>query len=263
MTDIQLIHGEMLETMRGLEAQSVDAIITDLPYGTTACKWDQVIPFAPMWEAVKNCLKPRCVFVTTASQPFTSLLVCSNLEWFKYDIVWDKITPTGFLNCNNAPLRSHETILFFYRSQPVFNPQKILKPYKGSRTGEGFTQEGEKIKDGVYGTLKHGSGYRSEYSFPKSVWEFPTGNGHTKSHNDHPTQKPVALYEYLIKTYTNPGDLVGDFCFGSGTTAVACVNTGRRFIGCEKERNYYEIAVERVAKAQAQIRMPLLEGVRT
>jgi DNA modification methylase len=247
--NMNLYHGDCLEVLPTFPPASVEAIITDLPYGTTACEWDSIIPLAPMWEQVKRVLKPSGVFITTSAQPFTSVLIVSNLSMFRYDVTWDKVTPTGFLNCDNAPLRSHESIVIFYQAQPTYNPQMIKKPYKGSRTGAGFTQKGESIKDGVYGSLVHGSGFRSDMSYPKSVWEFPTGNGHTKSHYEHPTQKPVNLYEYIIRTYTNAGETVLDICMGSGTTGVAAVQTGRNFIGIEKEQKYFEIASRRIAQA--------------
>lgn len=249
MSDYQLYLDDCLEVLPTLKDKSVDAIITDLPYGTTACEWDVIIPLDAMWKQVKRVLKVNGVFITTSAQPFTSVLIVSNLSMFRYDITWDKVTPTGFLNCNNAPLRSHESIVIFYQQQPTYNPQMIKKPYKGSRTGAGFTQKGKSIKGGVYGSLVHGSGFRSDMSYPKSVWEFPTGNGQTKSHYEHPTQKPVALYEYLIRTYTNAGDTVLDFCMGSGTTIVAAIQTGRKSIGIEKEEKYFKIAKRRAQAA--------------
>ena len=246
---MSLYHGDCLEILPTFPPASVEAIITDLPYGTTACEWDSIIPLDEMWKQVKRVLKVNGVFVTTSAQPFTSVLIVSNLSMFRYDVTWDKVTPTGFLNCDNAPLRSHESIVVFYQQQPTYNPQMVKKPYKGSRTGAGFTQKGQAIKDGVYGSLVHGSGFRSDMSYPKSVWEFPTGNGHTKSKNEHPTQKPVNLYEYIIRTFTNPGDTVLDFCMGSGTTGVAAKQTGRNFIGIEKEKKYFEVASRRIAQA--------------
>jgi len=244
--DIRLIHGEMLETMRGLEAQSLDAIITDLPYGTTACKWDNVIPFAPMWEAVKHALKPHGAFVTTASQPFTSALVMSNPGWFRYEWIWAKTKATGFLDANRKPLKAHENIVVFSANGCIYNPQMV----NGSFHRRGGKNSG-RVYEQMHGAFRDFVTHDNKY-YPQSIINI----GHPVE-VDHPTQKPIGLIEYLIRTYTNPGDLVGDFCFGSGTTAVACVNTGRRFVGCEKEAEYHQIAVERVRKARLQMRMEI------
>jgi DNA modification methylase len=251
MSDYQLIQGDCLIALPRLADMSVDAIITDVPYGTTSCKWDVVIPLDAMWAQVKRLCKGA--FVTTSSQPFTTVLIGSNIDMFRHEWIWDKYTPTGFLNSKIAPLKQHENIVVFSRNGYTYNPQKFKKPYKAFRSGKGFTQTGQSIKNGVYGELVHGSGYRSEYSYPKTIIEIRTGNGMTKRHNEHPTQKPVALYEYLIKTYTNPGDTVLDFCMGSGTTGVSAMRTGRNFIGIEKEQNYFEIAERRIKEAQQTV----------
>lgn len=257
-TDLyELYLGDCLDVLPQLAAGSVDAILTDIPYGTTACSWDVVIPFEPMWAGVKHVLKPRGVFVTTASQPFTSMLVMSNLEGFKYDLVWDKVNPVGFLNCNNAPLRSHESIIIFYQMQSTYNPQKNKKNYNGFRTGKGFTKTGQEIRPGVYGIIKNTSGFRSEYSYPKSILTISKGGGQITKDYEHPTQKPVELYSYLTRTYTNEGDTVLDFCAGSGTTGVACMQLGRRFIGIEIEPKYFDIAAKRIATAAAQLRLEI------
>jgi len=253
---IDLRLGDCLDILPTLPDKCADAIITDLPYGTTACKWDVVIPFAPMWEQVKRLCKGA--FVTTASQPFTSVLIGSNLEMFRHEWIWDKYTPTGFLNAKTAPLKQHEGVYVFSRNGYTYNPQKFKKPYKAFRSGKGFTKVGEVVKSGVYGDgIVNGSGYRDEYSYPKTIIEVRTGNGWDKKKNEHPTQKPVALYEYLIRTYTNEGDTVLDFCAGSGTTGVACVKTGRNFIGIEREPKYFAIAEKRIAEARQQMVMPL------
>lgn len=252
---VTLLQGDCLEILPTLADKSVDAIITDLPYGTTACSWDVVIPFEPMWEQVKRLCKG--VFVTTTNQPFTSLLITSNLKMYRDEWIWDKRTPTGFLNAKKKPLRQHENIIVFSENGYTYNPQKFKKSPNSHRAGHGFKNVGKPIKPGVYGEIVNGAGFRSDYSYPKTVIEFPTGNGWAKRNNQHPTQKPVALYEYLIRTYTNPGDTVLDFCMGSGTTGVACVNTGRKFIGIEKKPEYYAIAQKRIESAQAQMVMSL------
>jgi DNA modification methylase len=252
---IDLRHGDCLDILPTLADASVDMVLCDLPYGTTACKWDTVIPFAPLWEQYRRVVKRNGAIVLFGSQPFTSLLITSNLPMFRYEWVWDKHTPTGFMNAKRMPLKQHENILVFYSQQPTYNPQKYLKPYKGARTGAGFTKQDVIMKGGVYGaTLKNGSGFRDAFAYPKTIIQAATGNGWDKRANHHPTQKPVALCEYLIRTYTNEGDVVLDNTMGSGTTGVGCVNTGRRFIGIERDEGYYGIAQKRIEAAQSAAR---------
>lgn len=235
--NVQLYLGDCLEVLPILPAQSVDAIITDLPYGTTACKWDVAIPFEPMWAQVKRLLKPRGAFVTTASQPFTSALVMSNPKWFRYAWVWKKQKPTGFLDARRKPLKAHEDIAVFSPNGHTYNPQGLVPV---------SIQNGRRNKAGrgIYGVVSAGDYQQTEGNFPRSVIDFPVLTQGT----EHPTQKPVALLEYLIRTYTNAGDTVLDFVMGSGTTGVACINTGRRFIGIEKEKKYFDSAIERIEK---------------
>jgi DNA modification methylase len=243
VVDLRL--GDCLEILPTLADKSVDAIITDLPYGTTACSWDVVIPFAPMWEQVKRLCKGA--FVTTASQPFTSLLITSNLDWFKYEWVWQKSGANNFIACNREPMKVHENVVVFGEKYPPYNPQMTAgKPYtitahsiplvKGKTSG---------ADPKPMQTVNTGTRY------PRTVVNYPLDK------KDHPTQKPVALYEYLIQTYTNAGDTVLDFTMGSGTTGVACVKLGRNFIGIEKEPKYYEIAERRIKEAQQQMVMEL------
>jgi site-specific DNA-methyltransferase (adenine-specific) len=234
MIDLRL--GDCLEILPTLADKSVDAIITDLPYGTTACKWDVVIPFAPMWEQVKRLCKGA--FVTTASQPFTSALVMSNPEWFRYEAIWAKSKATGHLDANRKFLKAHENICIFSRNGHTYNPQMI----KGARHHRG--QKAQSKQTEVYGKFKFDLYYSDEY-FPQSVI-----STNVQERAIHPTQKPVALYEYLIKTYTNPGDTVLDFCMGSGTTGVACVRLNRNFIGIELRPDYFEVAQRRISGAQ-------------
>jgi len=213
----------------------VDAIITDLPYGTTACKWDTILPFEPMWAKVKAALKPRGAFVTTASQPFTSALVMSNPKWFKYEWIWAKSKATGHLDANRKPLKAHENIIVFCDNGfPEYYPQME----KGKIHHRG--QKAQSKQTEVYGKFRFDLYYSDEY-FPKTI-QFEN----VQERAIHPTQKPVALYEYLIKTYTNAGDTVLDICMGSGTTGIACLNTGRNFIGIEKDAVYFEIAKKRL-----------------
>lgn len=213
----------------------VDAVITDLPYGTTACAWDNVIPFAPMWDAVKRILKPRGVFVTIASQPFTSALVMSNPKWFRYAWVWDRSIVSGFLDANRKPLKCHEDICVFCEQRAPYYPQMS--------SGEAYTSTRERVPASVYGAHTKPQTVNDGWRFPTSILDFPM-----TQEREHPTQKPTALYEYLIRTYTQPGELVLDFCVGSGTTALAARNTGRRFIVGDSSAEYVNVTLDRLRK---------------
>ena len=247
----QVITGDCLEVMRTLAAGSVDAILTDLPYGTTACSWDSVIPFAPMWAAIKHVLKPRGVFVTTASQPFTSALVMSNVKWFQYQWHWKKERGTGFILSDRRPLMIVEDVCVFSDGQPNYTPQrnKLDKPYRHVLPSTKGRYEGATKLNGSH---VNGERVYREYTHdtPSQLIEFSRDGIRQK--DTHPTQKPVALYEYLIRTYTNEGELVLDMCAGSGTTGVAAINTGRRVICIEQREDYADIARARIAKAAEQ-----------
>ena len=213
--------------------------------GTTACKWDTVIPFAPLWEAYKRVIVPNGAIVLFGSQPFTSALVMSNLEWFKYEWVWQKTNGGGFLNANRMPLKRHENILVFGQGTLTYNPQKTEgKPWRRAERSRGVS-----IHNG--GRLKPGEGSESNDGtrYPLSVQLFANSN----NGGLHPTQKPSALFDYLINTYTNPGDLVLDSCMGSATTPVACLNTGRHFIGIEKNDDYFSAGCDRVRARQLDL----------
>jgi len=236
--EIDAIYNEdCFETFKRIEDKSIDMILCDLPYGTTACKWDTIIPLDPLWKEYKRVIKGNGAIVLTASQPFTSRLVMSNLEMFKYEWIWDKgIISNPFL-AQYQPLKQHENILVFggknyypIKEQRVY-PRKYKDKYGG---GEAFNKRGtgEKV-------------YILNDKYPKSILSFTNA---IQSGKQHPTQKPVALFEYLIKTYTNENDLVLDNCIGSGTTAVACINLNRHYIGCELEKKYYDIAVKRCSQ---------------
>ncbi len=234
MTDVKLMQGDCLERMAEIETGSVDLVLTDPPYGTTACKWDAVIPLEPMWAAVKRVLKPNGAAVFTASQPFTSALGASNLPWLRYSWSWRKSAATGHLNAKRMPMSDFEDVMVFYRSQPTYNPQGLTSYGKLTRRGG---------NGGCYGDS--GKENMQEFTnYPRRTLEIAS-EGATV----HPTQKPVALMEYLIRTYTNPEETVLDFTMGSGTTGVACVNTGRNFIGIERDPDYFQIAQDRIAKA--------------
>lgn len=241
MVDLRL--GDCLEILPTLADGSVDMVLCDLPYGTTACKWDSVIPFEPLWAEYRRVCKPNAAIVLTASQPFTSALVMSNPKSFRYDWAWDKINrKTGHLNANKMPLRQHETVLVFYERLPVFNKQMIPRPPK---SGGQSLRHGEYTgRDGYAHTPRR---FPSETN-PVSVLSIPAALANDNGH--HPTQKPVALMEYLIRTYTNEGETVLDNTMGSGTTGVACRNTGRRFIGIERDPGYFAIAEQRIHSGQ-------------
>jgi len=255
---IQLYLGDCLEVMKSIPDKSVDAIITDIPYGTTACKWDVIIPFEPMWAQVKRICKGA--FVTTASQPFTSKLVMSNLDGFKYEWIWNKNIAANFLSCKKMPFLIHENILVFSerganngsKNPMTYNPQmtKRDKPRIGT-----LNLHPETSKNPKYHHLRGRDTKEVVWTerYPKSILQ----TNAKRIGSVHPTQKPVALYEYLIRTYTNEGDTVLDITMGSGTTGVACVQTGRNFIGIEIDPTYYAIAERRIAEAQQQPRLEL------
>ena len=240
---MRLINGDCLEEMKGIPDGSIDMILTDPPYGTTACKWDSIIDLPPMWEQLKRVIKPNGAIVMTASQPFTSVLVSSNLQSFKYCWAWDKVLPRGHLNAKRQPLRVIEDICVFYTKQCTYNPQKT-KDHKRKVARTRYKKDGE--GEQVYGKEVRDTFYDSSERYPKTLIQFSTAN---QSNKEHPTQKPVTLMEYLIKTYTNDGETVLDFTMGSGTTGVACKNLGREFIGIELDKGYYDIAVNRIKRA--------------
>lgn len=234
---IQLLQGDCLELMKSIPDASVDMILCDLPYGTTQNKWDSVIPLDLLWAQYNRICKGAIVL--TAGQPFTSLLVMSNLKMFKYVMAWDKTQVTGFLNSKKQPLRRHEDVAVFYSKQPTYNPQ-FTQGSAYSITRSHSTES--------YGEQSGNSTVSDGKRFPTSVINIPQ----VRVKDGHPTQKPVALMEYLIRTYTNEGMTVLDNCMGSGTTGVACVNTGRKFIGMEMDAGYFEIAKDRIEKAMEE-----------
>lgn len=240
-----LLRGDCLERMAEIPDGSVDMVMCDLPYGTTACKWDSVIPFEPLWAQYRRICKRNAAIVLTASQPFTSALVMSNIDWFKYCWVWDKVNrPTGHLNAKKQPLRETEDVVVFYAGQPTYNPQMV--------DGEPYTATGSKKSD-CYGSQKTTTTVCTGKRYPRNVLKIEADERGTVG-RIHPTQKPVALMEYLVRTYTNEGETVLDNTMGSGTTGVACVNTGRRFIGIERDEAYFALASQRINGAAAAIK---------
>ena len=232
-----LHNGDCLQVMPSIPSGSIDAIITDLPYGTTACKWDTVIEFAPMWKEVKRVLKPNGVFITTANQPFTSALIMSDIKYFKYELIWSKTRNTHPFFAKIRPLPAHENILIFGNPK-TYNPQK--EKSADYKVNNGFG----KLRGDNKGDKWNGESETRNEKLPKSVIQI--SNPSIGSGNLHPTQKPVALYEYLIKTYTNEGETVLDIAMGSGTTIEAAERTGRNSIGIEKDEGIFQSAVLRL-----------------
>lgn len=228
-----LIHGDCLEKLP--EIPQIDLILADPPYGATQCTWDSIIPLKPLWVELKRIAKGAIVL--NASQPFTTTLISSNREMFKYTWVWEKTTPTGFLNSKRQPLRVCEDVCIFYAKQPTYNPQmrQGFKPY--------VVMQGD-TKSSCYGEQTVAVSASLGERYPITLLTLPKDRPKI-----HPTQKPVVLMEYLIKTYTNEGETVLDFCMGSGTTGVACKNLGRKFIGIEQNRSYFNMAKERIDAA--------------
>lgn len=234
--DAQLYLGDCLELLPALADGSADMVLCDLPYGTTQNNWDSVIPFAPLWAEYWRILKPTGVVALTAQSPFDKALGASQMQHLKYEWIWEKFQGTGHLNAKKQPMKCHENVLIFYRKQCSYNPQMTEgKPYTQA-SGRASANYGLQTS-----VITENKGER----YPRSVLKI----AHDKDGKVHPTQKPVALMEYLIRTYTNPGDLVLDNTMGSGTTGVACANTGRRFVGMEMDPAYFDIAAARIAEA--------------
>ena len=228
--------------MKDIPDGSVDMVLCDLPFGTTKNKWDSIIPFEPLWKQYKRVIKENGAIALFAQTPFDKVLGCSNLEMLKYEWIWEKDNVTGFLNAHKMPLKIHENILMFYNKPPTYNPQMRngYKPYSYSKSC--IESDNYGTSNGTNGTIKN-NGER----YPVDLIRFSRDKNKI-----HPTQKPVALLEYLIRTYTNEGETVLDNCMGSGSTGVACINTGRNFIGIELDENYFHIATDRIAEAQAK-----------
>ena len=241
---IELHNGDCLEMMKDISDGSIDLVLTDPPYGTTACKWDSVIPFEPMWEQINRVIKKNGAICLFGSEPFSSALRMSNLKNYKYDWIWEKTKAGNFALCKKNPMKYHELISVFYKDFPTFNLwnlSKIDKPIRNSRKNKGANL-GHCVDKGEY--------KQTETGYHSSILRFSNKSG--KGYSYHPTQKPVALLEYLIRTYTNEGETVLDFTMGSGSTGVACVNTGRNFIGIELDDGYFNVARERIEKARVE-----------
>ena len=242
---INLFHGDCLELMKDIPDKSVDMVLTDPPYGTTACKWDVVIPFEPMWEQLKRIIKDDGAICLFGSEPFSSHLRLSNLKMFKYDLIWDKIRSGAIGVAKYRPMPSHENISIFCKKSHSYFPQmRVGKPYTDNRGENYFT---DKYKnEHKYGFKTKKPQYNKGVRYPLSVIIETKFN----KKNQHPTQKPVPLLEYLIKTYTLENETVLDFTMGSGSTGVSCKNLNRNFIGIEKDEKYFEIAKKRIKEAK-------------
>ena len=241
----KIYNADCLEGMKRIPDGSVDMILCDLPYGTTACKWDTIIPFGPLWEQYERIIKDNGAIVLTASQPFSSALVASNIKAFKHEWIWQKEQGVGFQVAKYRPMQEHEHVLVFAKKGIRVNyypiKEMLDKPKKQVRKGNNGGSESSPLKYADERT----SVYKSRY--PKSIKKFNRDKGL------HPTQKPVALFEYLIKTYTNEGEAVLDNCMGSGTTAIACLNTNRNYIGFELDKEYFDVATKRIEEHEQQL----------
>lgn len=240
---MNLIHGDCLDVMKSLPANSIDLVLTDPPYGTTACKWDAVIDLPAMWECLQHVLAPGGAIVLTASQPFTTALISSNYKMFKYCWTWDKVKPSTGLHAKIMPLKVTEDIVVFGKGKVTYNPQMVAKKLRveDKNDSNGETFGGAKVK------RKHDN---KGLGYPKNLLTLSNANQRDRVH---PTQKPVSLMEYLIRTYTNDEQSVLDFSMGSGTTGVACVNTGRKFTGIELDARYFDIAKSRIESAENRV----------
>ncbi|EQA61405.1 DNA-methyltransferase [Leptospira alexanderi] len=244
--NVKLYHGDCFKIFPKILNKSVQLILTDLPYGITNCEWDKVLDLSSLWKEYERVLKENGAVVLTANHPFTTKLINSNPKWFRYELIWYKTKASGFLLAKKMPIKSHENILVFYKRSPIFNPQKYTIDPKFQKKGKSNMKQ--------YSNVFNLSGPKHvEYQyldigerFADSVLCFPS----EMAKGMHPTQKPLRLMRFLIKSFSNPGDLVLDNCMGSGTTGVACIETERGFIGVEKEKKFYELAKKRIQKAK-------------
>ena len=239
---MRLWHGDCLTLMKDIDTNSVDMLLVDLPYGTTQCKWDSIISLKDLWIEYNRIIKDNGAMLFHCAQPFTSNLIMSNVKNFKYEWVWEKSKASNYLNAKKQPLRAHESIAVFYRKPPTYNPQMTQ--------GEAYNKGTAKRETEVYGSQRAVEVKSDGERYPRTLKYFVTAEKEGKLH---PTQKPIALTEYFVNTFSNPGDVILDNTMGSGTTGVACVNLDREFIGIEKDKEYFDIAVERISEAEDHI----------
>src|SRR3982751_5917370 len=242
----KLLHGDCLDLMMDIPHKSIDLILCDLPYGTTQCKWDVIIPFERLWLAYNRIIKDNGAIVLFGAEPCSSMLRLSNLEMYKYDWIWDKVKGTNFLNAKKQPMRNHEIISVFYKNQCTYNAQKTSGHIHKK------TFRAKHLQTEVYGEMTKDYHYSSTDRYPRSIQVFSTD---TQNSSLHPTQKPVSLCEYLINTYTNEGELVLDNCAGSGTTAIAAINTNRNYLCIEKDETYYKKSIGRISSHNKNMSM--------
>ena len=238
--DYKLYKGDCLEVMTEMPDKSIDMILCDLPYNTTSCKWDIAIPFNELWEQYERIIKDNGAIVLFGKQPFTSKLVCSNLKMFRYELIWDKVCASNPMLAKKQPLQKHENICVFYKKQPTYNPQMT----EGVQWNRGGNTKTKSIHTGNPISVGKRQSDKSKLKYPKSIITYSTAN-RTKRLL-HPTQKNLELCEWLIRTYTNEGEIILDNCMGSGTTGVAALNTNRKFIGIELDEKYFNIAKDRL-----------------
>jgi len=249
MIELDKIYNEdCLIGMQRIPDGSVDCIICDLPYGTTACAWDTIIPFEPLWEQYKRIRKPNAPILLFGSEPFSTMIRMSNLKEFRYDWIWDKQNVTGFMNAKKMPLKCHEVVSVFYESAPIYNPQMV----------KGKPNHVKNVSHDQTGSVEHYNGMaRKNYFKEDPTLHYPRSiisiNRESRNDHLHPTQKPVDLIRYLIRTYTNEGETILDNCMGSGTTAIACHREKRHFIGFELNKKYYDKALKRIKLEQQQL----------
>jgi site-specific DNA-methyltransferase (adenine-specific) len=264
----EILLGDCLELMKDIPNGSIDMILCDLPYGTTACKWDTIIPFDKLWEQYERIIKPNGAIVLTAKQPFTSKLVCSKIDWLRESLVWIKHKPTNFANGKYMHLNYTEDILVFGKGKPTYNPQ--MQPRKSERvkqvqngSSKNWRSKPKTENEVAFSTdyePREWTVYNADMKLPMNYIELPSVVSNSKEKQDHPTQKTVALFEYLIKTYSNENDLILDNCAGSGTTAESCLNTNRQFIVMEKEQKYYDMILKRVGDFNKKFETQTLFG---
>ena len=252
MENIELYHGDCLEVMKDIPDKSVDMILCDLPYGTTVCKWDCVIPFELLWDQYGRIIKDNGAIVLFGIQPFTTIMINSNINNFKHQWIWDKKNGSNFMQLKRHPNKVHEDIIVFGNNGKTVNyyPQMTKSKMRTKGNEKSYSEDGV-----YYGHTNIKT--KSDLCYPKSIIEFSNAGRIGKAKKVHPTQKPVGLLEYLIKTYTNEGEVVLDNCMGSGSTGVACINTNRKFIGIELDEKYFEVAKERIEEAQSNSKFEL------
>lgn len=246
MPEIQLLQGDCLELMRDIPDHSIDMILCDLPYGTSSCRWDSVLPFDKLWEQYRRIIKPNRVIALFGCEPFSTTLRASNIKNYKYDWIWDKHSVNGFLNAKKRPMKRYENIMIFSYGCPVYYPIMVQRGKPRDKGNHVHPTEGDAVYGAYNGVKTHNNTY-----YPTDIIDQFTNAKRTGK--VHPTQKPVPLLEYLIRTYVQGGETVLDNTMGSGSTGVACVNTGRSFIGMELDAGYFEIAKQRIAEAQERV----------